>query len=265
MQVTSKWLGVGAFFLFFIGAEQTAAQEELSIDLDFSLDQVSDRPLRLEVSVRNHGFVVIPPVTIIRPILSSVSQTTMIRANQSSVSLTISGISPEAVDYTIRFRCLNCADSLPTQYYLERDGVVRTSRGLVNDAYIDPAELSSLAAVELETFGYVEGAISLSSERFSSRSPVATVALIDIDSGREASSTKVPLVLGATAPFRLDRLDRRFVDAYRLRIRCGACDPRQLSFGQPLSADLNHSGLDFSFGLGAPHNASSLFLLLEDD
>ncbi len=242
-----------------------SAQQVRSVAVEFNLETASDISLPIEVTVRNHTVVVVPPnFTIIRPIISSVTQTLTLPANQTRIALRFSNVSTEAVNYSIRIRCLACDDEFPTQYYLLRNGQARSTRALIDDAYLSPSELDNLAPIDIETFAVLSGTINLRSGRFAPRIVRARLQVTDAQTGRLLDvNGLVTLKSDDVTGFRLNRIDRRFVNQFNLSLKCTQCERKQYRFNRQLSATENHTNLKIDALLGPP-NLPWLSLLLDD-
>jgi len=254
--------------LSFFAPYDTQAQETRSLSVALNFDTPYDRPLQLEVSVRNHSFVVVPPsFTIIRPIVSSVTQSISLAAGQSSAAITFTRVLTEAIDYSIRVRCVNCPAALPTQYSLtpvSETGIASTTRVLGNSAYIDPEDLAQNLSVALETFGVISGQIQRHDDESSAKRIVVSVVVSNAEFDNELSQQRVEIKPNmASFDYRVEGLDRRFADNYHLQARCVQCEPKVISWPNDLDASLNYQGINFEVNQGVMSINGVLYILTE--
>ncbi len=239
------------------------AQQTRSLEVNLQLEQAYDQALVMEVSVRNHGFVVVPPaLTILRPILSSVTKTVVIPADQLNVSINIEGILSAAIDYSIRFHCISCASSVPTQFFTA-DG---TSLGLFNAAYIDPEQLPASINVPLQTLGFIAGQVVLANGESADRSVRTTVRLFDSDAKQLITSQPVTIAAGdSRADYRFNGLARSDRLNYLVELDCANCGPNRQLFAIELDSFLNHLGIDFLIQERLVSMSDILYLLLAEE
>ena len=238
------------------------AQQTRSLNVELQLDQPSDQALMVEVSVRNHSFLVVPPsFSILRPIISSVSKMVEIPAGAQNASLDFDDILTEAIDYSVRFRCVNCSSSIPLQYYTESG----TTRGLGNSAYIDPDDLGDLLPVSLETLGFISGAVALGDGLDATRDIRLSLRLSDVSSVQLLATEGVLIREGAnTVEYRIEGLTRRRADSYQLELQCSLCSPRVSRAVPTLPASENHQNIDFTVEQSDPTVIGVFELLLDE-
>lgn len=219
------------------------AQQARNLNVDLQLDQPYDQALVIEVSVRNHSFIIVPPTfTILRPILSSVTQTVVIAQGELNAALSIEDISVDAIDYSIRFRCLSCASSVPTQYFTASG----TRLGLVNDAYIAPQALPSSINVSLQTLGFITGQVLLDNGALADSNVRTTIRLSDSGTGQLVSRQPITILAGDTkAEYRFEGLRRSGGVRYLLQLGCSNCRRVRQSVDTALDSAMNHSGIDY--------------------
>lgn len=254
------------FTLFSLVSGVCVAQQSRSLEVNIQLAPPSDQTLLLEVSVRNHAFILVPPTfAIIRPITSLVTQTLQIEPGQSAASITLQGISTDAVDYTVRFRCLNCSDSIPLQFLISPRASSGTSRGLIDDAYIDPEDLEPAINVELDTLGFIRGVVRLAQGQAAENDVRLTVRAVDAVSGQLASSQPIRIVAGDNiAEYRLNGLARRENSSYIVEVSCGNCRPVRQVFEQSLDSMSNHSAINFQVEEGTVPISGIINLLFSE-
>ncbi len=227
-----------------------------------TLDTVIEQPLAIEVSIRNHGFIVVPPsFTVSRPILSAQSIVLNLEQGQQTISFSVPNVSTNAVDYSIRMRCLGCENTLPEQYFTTNG----PRRGLGGGAYLAPEALSEQMRLFVETLGVVSGVIE-STEGSFSRSSKLTVSVLDAQSGLEISSQRVALIQGAqSASFSIRALERKQSSGYLLTVACVQCTKREQSLVRVLDPLVDHNELAFSVRLRRFVGLTAIERLLLDE
>lgn len=207
----------------------------------------SDKNRVIEVTVNNHSFVVIPPFTIIRPITSSQSTRVTLTAGESTINYFIDGIIDDPVDYTIELNCIGCSSDFPRQYY-SPDG---NKFGLANSTYIDPDDLPVVLNLTAITRASITGEIYLNN--ISDRDLLFTVTVFSAQNPQQNFKTKSAITLPAgslNTAYTISGLSRAIgSDQYGIRLQCTNCygkSRQPQNFSKTLSADENHSDIDFS-------------------
>lgn len=240
------------------------AQTNLSLQGTVFFDVPPARDITVEISVRNHSFVVLPPpLGFIRPITSSVMTVVSVPNGSQSISYLIEDIEPDPVDYTIQIKCLGCSGTVPTQYYTMNGNAT----GLVNSAFIDPLDLPSELNLNLITRGMISGEIELLNE--SSQDLEFIVEAFDNNVPEFAIAQSPPIVLPAgelIVDYQIRGIRRNNVQL-RLEAKCENCFGRARkpqTFERLLSSQEDHNGINFSFeGRGTPVLAPILLPLIE--
>jgi hypothetical protein len=250
--INSLWL------LLLCSVDVFAQSSERTLSGLIALDTAINQPLSIEVTVRNHGFVVIPPAfTILRPIISSVSDVKVLEPNQTSAAFTISGISSNAVDYSIRFRCIDCSEKLRDQYYT----LTGTQLGLSGPAYIDPSDLPVNLSRTLDTLGTVSGQVLIGAA--AERSLPITIRLLDADSDSVIQTQSVILRKGQVAiDYSMDGLNRSRSEGYSVEMECFRCEQSLVRTAAILAASEDHEGVDFKVLASANFLLSGVLILL---
>lgn len=144
-----------------------------NVSLDFS---VAQRDYIVEVTVSNHSFIVIPPgFTIIRPLLSRVRKSVTIPQGQSSIDYEIEGISVDAANYVIDFRCENCNGVFTPQYYTKKGNSFFRN----NDIFLDPEDLPTNLNFILTSGVSITGLVSLPDGNNASKDLMFLLSVID--------------------------------------------------------------------------------------
>ncbi len=242
------------------------AQTGLSLRGLASFDVAPINTLTLEISVRNHSFVVLPPpLGFIRPITSSVMTVVSVPSGSQSISYLIEDIEPDPVDYTIQMKCLGCSDIVPTQYYTMNGNAT----GLVNSAFIDPLDFPSELNLNLITRGMISGEIELLNE--SSQDLEFIVEAFDSNVPEFAIEQSPPIILPAgelIVDYQIRGIRRNNVQL-RLAAKCENCFGRARkpeTFERLLSSQEDHNGINFYFeGRGTPVLDPILLPLLEEE
>jgi len=222
---------------------------------------------RLEITVNNHSFVVIPPsFTIIRPITSSESVEVTMFEGDRLVEYSVNDILLDPVDYTVQIRCLGCSEFVPLQYY-SPDG---NRFGFSNSVYIDPEDLPEELALTAISRAVIEGTISL--QKLPTRDLKFALSVVrDSDpSFVYQVGPVVTLLRGATSvDYEIAGLNRNVSNnQFRVQLRCINC------FGPSARAQLstaalspleNHSDVNFQLmGEGSFAIGSMIELLTSD-
>ena len=220
--VSVKWVLVSAVIL--ANTQTSFAQEEFrSLSGELHLDVgVADQDLNLRITVRNHSFVVIFPILILRPITSQASDTVVMTAGSASTSYSISQIIEAPVDYTIQVECLACQNTIPTQYYSPSGNRL----GLAGGVYIDPANLPAALSMGLLSRAKIAGEIKLANNVVSERNLLFTVSAVDTENSNfiYQSINQLVLAQGETAvDYAFSGLDRSVNGGYRIEVRCTNC------------------------------------------
>ena len=252
--VSVKWVLVSAVIL--ANTQTSFAQEEFrSLSGELHLDVgVADQDLNLRITVRNHSFVVIFPILILRPITSQVSDTVVMTAGSASTSYSISQIIEAPVDYTIKVECLACQNTIPTQYY----SLSGNRLGLVDGVYIDPEDLPATLDLALLSRAKIAGEIKLADNVVSERNLSFTVSAVDAESQSIVyqSINNVVLAQGkTTAAYAFSGLDRSVNAGYRIKVRCTNCfgASAQPQFSDRLRTIMqNHQAVNFEI-IDLPH------------
>lgn len=251
--------------LFVSGVAEAQSTRTLSgtLTLDVTPSQI-DR--EIEITIRNHAFVVIPPnFAILRPITSSESTIITMPAGSSRVNYSLSNIITAPVDYSISIRCLGCASDFPLQYYT----LSGNTFALGLSAFIDPEDLSSQLNITAITRATIKGEIAL--EQIAERNLRFTITVFsEQDSGR-AIKTVSPITLQAgtkAVAYSITGLDRAIdLDRYRVKLKCINCSGQSAKvhvFLNALSPNQNHSNINFSVtDISVPTLASILLMLIE--
>ena len=207
----SKTLWPIIALLSFLAADIALAQDTRSLSGTLRLDVgPSDNDRNIEITVRNHLFIVIPPnFTILRPILSSESVIVQLAEGSSQVSYSIDNIITDPVDYSISVRCLGCAIDIPNQFYTPNGNTF----GLGLTAFIDPQGLPDTLDLTAITRAKIDGEIVLNevSDRdlqfeltvFSSENAddiLSTISPIILASGQESVSYSIKGLNRSIAP-----------------------------------------------------------------
>lgn len=178
---------------------------EGNVNLDFG---VASSDFEVEISVSNHSFVVISvfPVTIIRPLLSRVTESVTIAQGQSSVDYMLNGISTNAVDYVIDFRCDNCDGVFSPQYYTTNEN----SFSMSNAVYIDPSEFPNNLDFTLISGSSITGVISLAEGGLAKRDLNFLISALDpIDPNNIFRRISITIPKGSnSAAYAIDQLVR---------------------------------------------------------
>ncbi len=265
----NRWVFLTVMCVFALLSTQALHAQTRSLDGAINLDAPADQSLQIEISVRNHAFVVTPVFGIIRPIISVRSVVVVVQPGQTDAQFSIDGISVDAVDYTIQYKCLGCSGVLRTQYY-SPDG---TRFGLANSVYIDPDDLVSPLNTELQTLGQVSGTVNVlsnsvnsSAEQDAPRSVRASVVLLNANTQQLIDSQE--LVLGggsAVVAYQFSELRRTAASEYFVELRCGQCEVRSQRFSTRLTASRNHQNINFNSAIRPLVSLPFLYLLLHDD
>ena len=225
----------------------TQAQTTRSLAGQISLDVApAIRDLAIDITVRNHSFVVLPPpFGIVRPIQSTVTTRVVIVLGESNTEYSLTGIVENPVDYAIQIKCPGCEDIIPTQYY-SPDG---NRFGLSNSVYIDPDDLPAELALVALTHATISGKINL-----------LNPASKDLDFTLEATDEGYPdFIYASDSSLKISKGDQtlnyqmsgleRSSGSFLLTLQCRNClgsAHRKRLFETPLSSQLNHTNIDFT-------------------
>ena len=227
---------------------------------------VSNTPHRIQITVRNHSFVVfsVLPLVIIRPILSSELTEVVIESSTQVVPFQIENVSTNAVDYSIEIRCLTCNGSMPVQYYSESGNRL----GLSNDVYLDPDRLDLPINIEAITRGIIGGTISIDSAAERDLE-LSLFVLNSEDSNVVLAEKSLTLDSGnSQIDYEISELNRGFANAWLLRLQCTNCyreSGEPILFPEALTSNEDHQGIDFVFeNLPFAPVTPIKYLILED-
>jgi len=207
---------------------------------------VAAENLRLEVTVNNHIIIVQPPFSITRPITSSESTEVTMLEGQDTVDYLVTNILPDPADYTVQISCLDCAGSIPDQFYSMNGNTL----GLQSDVFIDPEDLPELLDLNVISRARISGTIDLGT--VAERDLVFAVSVVSNASPERIyqSGETVTLPIGTTSvDYQLVGLNREIgADLFRVVLQCRNCSASSAlaqSFPTALSPLQNHSGVDF--------------------
>lgn len=244
---------------------QTTRTLSGTIELDVAPNQ---KNREIEITVNNHSFVVLPSLTILRPITSSQARLVSLPAGQSSIDYFIDGIiddpdNNDPVDYTIAIRCIGCSNDLPLQYY----SPTGNRFGLANSTYIDPDDLPAVLDLTAITRATIRGDIKL--DQTAQRDLTFTVTILSALNPQQVFATKRSITLPAgsmTTSYSVTGLRRSIgADQYRAQLKCDNCfgaSRRAQIFERDLSPNANHSDINFSVTDQEPINLAPVLKLL---
>lgn len=223
------------------------------------------KDLIVDISVRNHSFIVIPPTfTILRPIQSIVSTRVLIAEGDSSALYSLSGIVQNPVDYTIQIKCSGCEDIIPTQYYSPQGNRF----GLADSTYIDPEDLPAQLALLAITRATIAGKINLLSTASKDLDFTVEVAADEFPDFIYATNSSLKMSKGdQTLNYQISGLARSS-NLLQVSLRCRNClgtARRKRLFKTPLSSQSNHSNIDFTLADEGLAIISPLINLLLDN
>ncbi len=237
-----------------------------SVQLDFG---VASNDYDVEVTVSNHSFVVISvaPLVIIRPIISQVTETVTIEQGQSSTNFAISGISTDAVDYVIGFRCDDCDGVFSPQYY-SPDG---NKLSLVNQVYIDPADFPGNLNFTLTSGISISGIVGLEEGKLAKKNLSLLLSIYDSD-----DPTNLFRRIGLTIPqgsnstsYSIDKLVRETeLSGFYLQLECLNClTSSVLAIDYPIFLDpaIDHTDINFELAFTDSVFLTPIYYLLLDD
>lgn len=218
-----------------------------TIQLDYG---VAERDYVIDVTVRNHSFVVFFPFTILRPITSEVTQQLVIKAGRFSASYHIAGIIEDPVDYTIQINCEACKQIIPTQYYSEGGN---SFSALDNKIFIDPVELPLNLSIPLITNASIKGRIALENNETANRNLSYTMTVLSSNNPSLVYQT----IKGVTLPqgsnginYSILGLNRNTNGAsYQVKLQCENCfglSAKPIIYSRNLLSIENHTGIDFN-------------------
>lgn len=242
------------------------AQSTRTLQGTLSLDVASNIKNRtIEISVRNHSFVVVPPAfTILRPITSAQSTLISMPMGISSVNYLIDTISPEAIDYSIQIKCLDCVADFRTQYY----SPIGNQYGLANAIYLDPDALPDQLDLNAITAVTISGQLQLL--EVSSRDLTFELSVYDFNQPQRVyQQQSIFLPAGAsTVDYIVTGMTRTSDESsFGVRLKCTVCNgvsQQTLEYPARLSAGLNHQQINFTIDGATPLIAPSIYLLLND-
>ena len=226
------------------------AQSTRSLSGTLTLDTgVASNDYPIDITVRNHSLVVVPPFfQIIRPITSRASARVMLPAGESQLSYQISNIITDPVDYSIEIRCDGCGDSIPTQYFAPGGNRF----GLPDDVFIDPEDLAQTLSLTAITRAKISGTIGLHAQQIAGRDLRFEISVVNSQIPQIVYQiTNIVLAPGTShINYQLTGLPRETSGAdYRVRLRCTNCFGRASalqSFMNTLSTSQNHTEIDFT-------------------
>ena len=202
------------------------AQEEFrSLQGTLSLDVgIAEQDLDIRVTVRNHSFIVLPfppGFIFLRPITSEVSTIATIETGTANADYSISQIIKEPVDYTIQIECLACQNTINTQFY----SPAGNQFGLVNEVFIDPADLPASLNLSLITQAKISGEIQLIDNLISDRDMYFTAAAVNaLNTDIVYQSVDLVLPQGANSvAYAFAGLDRSIAGGYLILLECTNC------------------------------------------
>lgn len=243
------------------------AQSTRSLQGRLSLDVAPNITNRtIEISVRNHSFVVIPPAfTILRPIISTQSTVVPMPVGVSSVDYLIDGISTDAVDYSIQITCVGCGADFRTQYYSPSGN----KYGLADAVYLDPDALPDQLNLNAITAVTISGKLVL--ETVSERELSFELSVYDFDKPQQVyQQQSIALPAGARqVDYAITGMNRlTHAASFGIRVSCTVCfgiSRKTIEYPSALAASLNHQQIDFGIGGAMPVLVPSIYLLLNDD
>jgi len=233
-----------------------------TVTLDLTPSEI-DRDI--EISVRNHSFVVIPPnFQILRPITSRESSTVKMLAGTTQVNYLLENIIIDPVDYSISIRCIGCSIDMPDQFYTSEGNAF----SLINSAYIDPLDLPNTLDLTAITRAEISGEITL--DKIATRDLLYTLTVFSAENRDRIFATLSPITIASgttSTSYSVTGLNRAIgSDRYRIKIQCINCIGQARAeqvFIRALSPNQNHSQIDFSvIDIPIPVIAPILELLL---
>ena len=239
------------------------AQENRTLSLDIDLDVgVVDRPLDLEITVNNHGFVFLLPATILRPLISQRSTRVQLPAGATSISAFVDEIMLDPADYVVEINCLGCSDTVPQQYFRPEGNVT----GLIPSAFINPEDLPPQIDVSLITRAQFTGQIRLLAGQVAERDLVFEIGVFNASSSFEIQNQRVTLNAGENEVSYLFRgLSRSSSTQLEVRASCMACGsvlPRSQTFDELLSTQIDSSDIDFEFDIQTQFFLNGVFEII---
>jgi hypothetical protein len=250
MNYREKLFQLLCFMLLGFGSatiDVTQAQTTRSLSGQISLDIApAIKGLIVEISIRNHEFVVLPPpFGFIRPIQSTVTTNVIITQGEASALYSLTGIVEDPVDYTIQIKCPGCENVIPTQYF----SPAGNQFGLSNLAYIEPDDLPVQLALVALTRATISGEILLFKP-----------ASKDLDFTLEVAADGNPaFILAANNSLRITKGDHvlklqisglaRSSNSFLVSLQCRNCSGSarvKRIFDTALSAQSNHSNINFT-------------------
>ena len=256
------------FIFLALASPHLLAQETRSLLVNVGLDVGAvERDLSLQATVNNHSFVVISvfPFVAIRPITSQNSVLFQLPKGETEAIVAIEDILLDAVDYTVEFSCLNCADTVPRQFYRPSEN----STALAGATFIDPEDLPLQISSNLITRAQISGQLSLLAEQTVDRELVFEVAVSDLTTGNVLQSQRVTLMAGEnSANYRFRGIIRNALVDLELSARCISCfgiSPISQRFNQVLSTQADSQAVDFIFDAEAAFPLNGVLDLILSD
>ena len=261
--------GMILLLIFFVYCGTAGAQSTRSLNGTLSLDVIPPiQSLVLDVTVRNHSLVVIPPsFQILRPITSQ--QTTRINVSSTgrAVAYRIDGIINDPDDYSVQIKCVSCTSLLPTQFYTT-DG---NRLSLVAAAYIDPADLPELLDLTAITRAFIRGSLVL--DQTAQRDLLFDISVLSANNPQSVLRILPGVLLPQgqmTQAYVVSGIYRSIgADRYSVAAKCTNCfgkSARRQFFPLTLSPDQNHAGIDFQVSdQGLVPLAPAIYILMQDN
>lgn len=256
------------FILLLIFYSPLFAQDTRSLVVNMSLDVGSvERSLSLQVSVRNHDIAIIPPFfLILRPITSERTVLVQLPAGQTDVSVLVDEILPDPVIYSVQIQCLDCDDTIPTQFYSPQGNTT----SMPDSIFIFPEDLPAQINTNLITRAQISGTIELLVGQSADRELIFELSAVDLLTGLELQSRRVSLMPGmSSVDYVLRGLIRQPFDNTELQVRCircaGALRFPQV-FPQVLSTQVDLQGINFSFDVNPDFRLNGVLdIILHED